>query len=216
LTPTVRRRLLILGAGGLLLAIFTSPASQFQNEFLRTERHLSATRISLLEQLSGTIGGLGTLVGGRLADTWGRRPVAALGVGLGTVVTLAHYTSHGDLLWVWNTIGSVIAYGVGPALAVYGAELFPTSIRARAGGALTVLAAVGGVVGLLAAGGLSDHFGTIAPALAVLAVAPLAVVVLILVAYPETAGATLEELNPAEADRPAMVGGAVGAAVRPV
>jgi MFS family permease len=198
LTPTLRRRLLILGAGGLLLAIFTTPASQFQNEFLHAERHLSATRISLLEQLSGTIGGLGTLIGGRLADTWGRRPVAAAGIALGVVVTILHYTSAGIGLWAWNTLGSVISYGVGPALAVYGAELFPTSLRARAGGVLTVLAAAGGVVGLVAAGALSSAFGTIAPALALLAAAPILVVILILVAYPETAGATLEELNPGD------------------
>lgn len=198
LTPALRRRLLILGAGALLLAIFTSPASQFQNEFLHTERHLSATRISLLEQLSGTIGGLGTLIGGRLADTWGRRPVAATGVGLGAVVTILHYTSSGVGLWVWNTLGSVISYGVGPALAVYGAELFPTSLRARAGGCLTVLAAGGGVVGLVAGGTLSSTFGSVAPAIGLLAFAPLVVVVLILVAYPETAGATLEDLNPGD------------------
>lgn len=198
LSPTLRRRLLILGAGGLLLAVFASPASQFQNEFLHTERHLSATRISLLEQLSGTIGGLGTLIGGRLADTWGRRPVAAGGVALGVVVTILHYTSTGIGLWAWNTLGSIISYGVGPALAVYGAELFPTSLRARAGGVLTVLAAAGGVVGLVAAGALSSAFGTIAAALGLLAAAPLAVVILILVAYPETAGATLEELNPGD------------------
>ncbi|MGI8752526.1 MAG: MFS transporter [Acidimicrobiales bacterium] len=198
LTPTLRRRLLILGAGGLLLAVFTSPASQFQNEFLHTERHLSATRISLLEQLSGTIGGLGTLIGGRLADTWGRRPVAAGGIALGVAVTILHYTSRGVGLWAWNTLGSIISYGVGPALAVYGAELFPTSLRARAGGVLTVMAAAGGVIGLVAAGALSSAFGTIAPALGLLAAAPFAVVILIIVAYPETAGATLEELNPGD------------------
>lgn len=195
LSATGRRRLLILGAGGLLLAVFASPASQFQNEFLHTERHLSATRISLLEQLSGTIGGLGTLIGGRLADTWGRRPVAAIGVAAGTAVTLAHYLSGGVLLWVWNTLGSVISYGLAPALAVYGAELFPTSMRARAGGVLTVAAAGGGTAGLVAGGALATSFGTIAPALAILAVAPLVVVGLIVTVYPETAKVTLEELN---------------------
>lgn len=196
LSPTVRRRLAIIGAGGFLLALFASPASQFQNEYLHVERHLSATRISLLEQLSGTIGGIGALIGGRLADTWGRRPVAALGVGLGTIVTLVMYTTGGTGLWVWNTLGSLIAYGTVPALAVYGAELFPTSIRARAGGALTVMAAAGGVVGLIAVGNLSAAFGTLAPALGVLAVGPLIVVLLIVAAYPETVGLTLEELNP--------------------
>jgi MFS family permease len=198
LTPALRRRLVILGAAGLLLAVFAAPASQFQNEFLHAERHLSATRISLLEQLSGTIGGLGTLIGGRLADTWGRRPVAAGGIALGVGVTILHYTSSGYGLWAWNTLGSVISYGIGPALGVYGAELFPTSLRARAGGVLTALASAGGIIGLVAAGALASAFGTIAAALALLAAAPLAVVILIVVAYPETAGATLEELNPAE------------------
>jgi YNFM family putative membrane transporter len=191
-----RRRLLVLGAGALLLAVFTSPASGFQNHYLHVERHLSATRISLLEQLSGTIGGLGTLVGGRLADTWGRRPVAAIGVAAGTAITLAHYTSAGTWLWVWNTLGSLVAYAVAPALAVYGAELFPAAVRARAGGVLTVLAAAGGALGLGVAGAASSALGGTAAALAILAVAPAAVVVLILVAYPETARVPLEELNP--------------------
>lgn len=191
-----RRRLLVLGAGALLLALFSSPASDFQNHYLQVQRHLSATRISLLEQLSGTIGGLGTLVGGRLADTWGRRPVAAIGVAAGTAITLAHYTSAGAAMWVWNTLGSLVSYAVAPALAVYGAELFPAPIRARAGGVLTVLGAAGGAVGLAVAGAASSALGSMAPALALLAVAPAVLVVLILVAYPETARVPLDELHP--------------------
>jgi MFS family permease len=209
LPRVLRRRLLILGAGALLLALFTSPASEFQNQYLHVERHLSATRISLLEQLSGTIGGLGTLVGGRLADTWGRRPVAAIGVAAGTAITLAHYTSSGPVMWVWNTLGSLVSYAVAPALAVYGAELFPASVRARAGGVLTVLAAAGGAAGLGVAGVASSGLGGIAPALAVLALAPAAVVVLIVAAYPETAGVPLGALHPGTPLLPAdlVVGG---------
>jgi MFS family permease len=90
----------------------------------------------------------------------------------------------------------LLSYGVGPALSVYGPELFPTGVRSKASGVLGALGAAGGVLGLLAAAGLSDVIGTIGPALAILAAGPAIMVVLILVAYPETARHPLEQLNP--------------------
>jgi MFS family permease len=198
-TPQQRRRLLVIGAGALLFALFDAPAGQFQNQYLRTERHWSAARISVAEQITGTIGGVGTLVGGRLADTHGRRPVAAVAVGLGAAVTLLQYFTHGAALYGSMAGGSLLAYAVVPALAVYGGELFPTALRGRAGGALTVLAATGGLVGLGVTGVLASAIGTIGPALAVLTVGPILLVVLVARAYPETAGRTLEEMNPGDA-----------------
>jgi MFS family permease len=196
LTAIQRRRLLILGAGALLFALFDAPSGQLQNQYLRTQRHWSATRISLADQVAGTVGGVGTIFGGRLADTHGRRPVAAIAIGLGTAVTLLEYFTHGPALYGWMTAGSVLGYAVVPALAVYGAELFPSSLRGRAGGILTILAAAGGLVGLAATGLLADLIGTIGPALAIMAIGPLALIVLIIRAYPETAGRRLEDLNP--------------------
>jgi MFS family permease len=195
-SPSLRRRLLILGAGALLLALFDAPGGQMQNQYLRTQRHWSATRISVAEQVTGTIGGAGTLIGGRLADTHGRRPVAAVAVGFATVATLFEYFSRGGALYAWMTVGSFLGYAMVPALAVFGGELFPTRRRGRAGGILTILAAAGGGIGLAGTGLISDAIGTIGPALAVMAVGPLALVVLIVRAYPETAGRPLEEMNP--------------------
>jgi MFS family permease len=197
-SPSQRRRLWLLGAGALLLALFDAPGSQFQNQYLRTQRHWSATRISVAEQITGTIGGAGTLIGGRLADTHGRRPVAAIAVGLGTAATLFEYFSGGRALYAWMTVGSLLGYAMVPALAVFGGELFPTGRRGRAGGILTILAAVGGVIGLAGTGLLSDAVGTIGPALAVMAIGPLLLVALIVAAYPETAGRRLEEMNPSD------------------
>ncbi len=194
-----RRWLWVIGAGGLLFALFFTPAGQLQNHYLRHERHLSALHISIIEQVAGTIGGVGTLLGARLADTYGRRPVAIAGVGLGAVVTLAGYVSSGVQLWAWLTFGSVLSYAVGPALAVYGGELFPTGRRGWAGGVLTILAAAGGAVGLAVGGALTTALGSTAAALGVLAVGPIALMVLIAVAYPETARRSLEELNPGDA-----------------
>ncbi|MGH9120578.1 MAG: MFS transporter, partial [Acidimicrobiales bacterium] len=163
MSPGARRVLLLLGAGALLLAVFDAPGGQFQNELLRTERHLSPVGISILEQTAGTLGGVGTLVGARLAESWGRRRVAAAGVALETVLTLASYFDHGVLLWATTAAGSFAAYAVAPAWGVYGGELFSTGLRSRAGGLLTVASAVGGLVGLVAVGALSSPLGGLGP-----------------------------------------------------
>ncbi|MCU4186502.1 MFS transporter [Acidiferrimicrobium sp. IK] len=197
--PHDRRVLVLLGAGAFLLALFADPGGALQNQYLRHQRHLSPLHISILLQVTGTVGGLGTLVGGRLADTRGRRPVAAVGVAALAGSTLGVYLTGGVALWWWEAASSVVSYGIGPALGVYGAELFPTGLRGRAGGVITVLGAAGGLVGLAAAGGLTSLIGTIGPALAVLSVGPAVLAVLVVVAYPETAARSLEELNPTDA-----------------
>ena len=46
------------------------------------------------------------------------------------------------------------------------------------------------------AGSLSDHCGTFGPAMALLAIGPAILAVLIITAYPETAHLELEEINP--------------------
>jgi len=202
-----RRRLVLLGAGALLFALFDTPAGGFQNQYLRVQRHFSAARIGLSEQVTGTIGGAGTLLGGRLADSHGRKPVIAVAVTFGTAATVAQFLTHGLALYGWMTAGSFLGYAVAPALAVYGGELFPTGLRGRAGGVLTVLGALGGLGGLAATGVLGHLFGSLGPALAVMAVGPLLLVVLVVCAYPETARRPLESLavepGPALAEPPA-------------
>lgn len=194
-----RRRLLLLCAGAFLFALFATPAGQFHNEFLRTDRAFSAAKITVFSLVSGTVGGAGVLIGGRLADRRGRRLVAAIGAGAGIVTTLACYVTRGWPMWGWGIADSLLGYAVAPALGVYGPELFPTSLRSRATGVIAVTYAGGGVVGLVAAGALSASIGTLAPALAVLALGPALLVVLIVRSYPETAMRELEELNPDDA-----------------
>jgi MFS family permease len=191
-----RRRLLLLCAGGFLFSLFATPSGQFQNEYLRTERAFSAARIAGFSLITGTIGGLGVLLGGRLADLRGRRLVAAVGAGGGIVTTLALYFSRGWPLWAWGVADSLLGYAVAPALGVYGPELFPTRLRSRSTGVVAAAFAAGGVVGLITAGTLSDHLGRFEPAFVVLAVGPAVLVGLIIWAYPETARRPLEELNP--------------------
>src|SRR5262249_47291628 len=161
-SPTAR--LALVCAGAILFALFAAPASQFQTQFLRQQRDYSAVGISVFQQLAGTIGALGVLVGGRLADTHGRRPVAVGAVAGATAATLATYVAHHWLMWGTATVAQFCFYATGPALGVYGAELFATPVRARSAGLVAASSAVGGVLGLLATGALSAGIGTLAPA----------------------------------------------------
>jgi MFS family permease len=191
-----RDRLVLLAAAAFLLRIFTTPASQLQNHFLRTERSYSAFGISMYTVVTSTPAGIGIVGGGRLADMYGRRFVGAIGLVVGVGGTVIVFLTHGASMWIWSIVASVIGGATLPALGVYGPELFPTGVRARANGVLVVAALLGDVAGLVAAGWLSDHVGGLGHALALLAIAPAILVVLVLLRFPETAHKELEELNP--------------------
>jgi MFS family permease len=190
------RRLALLAVSAFLLNLFKDPASQLLNEFLRDERGFSAARISLFSVATNLPGFFGVLIGGRIADTRGRRGVGAVAVLGGAAFTVFQMLNGGWGMWTLSLVGSVIGAAAIPALGVYGPELFPTSLRGRAGGAIALLGTLGTMIGLVGAGVLSDRWDGLGPALAVLSVGPLIVGILILVAYPETAHLELEELNP--------------------
>ena len=189
-------RLALLAASAFLLSVFTAPASQFQNEFLRDERGFSAAGITAFTLLTNTPGGIGIVIGGRLADVRGRRIVGAVGIVGGVGATVLMYLSHGPGIYAWSVVGAIVGAATVPALGVYGPELFPTSLRGRANGAIGLCGVLGASTGLLVAGTLSDRFGGLGPALSLLALGPAVVVALVLVAYPETAHRELEDLNP--------------------
>ncbi|GJM39100.1 MAG: hypothetical protein DHS20C19_24670 [Acidimicrobiales bacterium] len=191
-----RQRLILLGFSAFLLSMFFAPASSFQNDFLKDERGFSATGISIFTVVTATPAGLGVLVGGYLAETRGRKPVGALGIVIGAVFATTAYFVSGPILWL-ATLGGVVLGGIAvPALAVYGPELFGTHDRGRANGVIVTVGVLGSAVGLVFVGQLSDRWGEIGPALALLSAGPLIVAWLVLRHYPETAGMELEEINP--------------------
>lgn len=195
------RRFLLLAISGFLLNLFVAPAAQFSNEYLRTERGFSAGRIALFTLLTATPGSIGIIVGGRLAER-GRRVVAAIGVAGGVGATVLMFLVSGWPLWAWSLTASILGAATVPALGVYGPELFPTSLRGRANGLITVPARLGSVAGLLAVGFLATSLDTLGPAMALLALGPAVLAVVIMVAYPETAHLELEKLNPEDATPP--------------
>lgn len=190
------RRFWILAATLFLLAVFATPASQLGNDFLKEARGFSGSRISLFTILTATPASIGVVIGGRLADTRGRKAVAAVAVGGGTILSVVAFSSTGAPLWLWTLAQNIIAAATIPALGVYRPELFPTSLRGRAAGATEIFGLAGAVTGLLVVGGLVDHGWSYGSAFALIAPAPLLVVLLVLFAFPETAHRSLEDLNP--------------------
>jgi MFS family permease len=188
-------RLWLLAISAFLLALFLTPAAQFMNEYLRDDRGFTGTRIALFSLLTGTPGGLGVIIGGRLADVYGRRIVGALAVVVGVGTTIAVFAVAGWPLWAWSAVGSLFGAATVPALGVYGPELFPTSLRGRANGVLGLLGRAGSVIGLLFVGYVSARHG-FGVAFALLGVGPALLALLIFTRYPETAHQALEDLNP--------------------
>jgi MFS family permease len=179
--------------------VFMAPASQFRNEFLRTERGFGAAGISLFVLVTALPGVVGLVVGGRLADSWGRRVIGTWGLVAATASTAASFVLVGPPMWIAAVVAVAVGAAVTPSLAVYRAELFPTSLRGRANAHITVAAALGSVGGLLAVGRLADAFGSFAPALALATLAPAVVALLVALRFPETAGRELDDINPGDA-----------------
>jgi MFS family permease len=191
-------RLWVLAAVMFLYNIFNGSIPQFQNDFLRDERHFSAGAISLFVTVTSTPAGLGIIVGGRLAETIGRRAVAAWSVTVSTALIGASFAVSGPPMWILATAGAVIAGAIVPSVLVYWPELFPTSLRGRSNGIVSAAASAGSVVGLLAIGVLADKFGSFAATMPVVAIGPILMVVLILKRFPESAHRELEDLNPVD------------------
>lgn len=196
--PINWRRFLMLAVGAFLWSLFLSPAAQFLNEFLRTERGFSGVLIAVFVLATNTPGGIGIVVGGKLADRHGRRIIGALGIAGGALFTVVSYLSWGWPLWLASIIAAVVGAVAVPALAVYGPELFPTSQRGTANGGLQVVAVAGSSLGLLVVGWLADRVGGLGQAMAIVAIAPALLILVVVFWFPETARKELEELNPSD------------------
>jgi MFS family permease len=190
-----RGRFALLAVGAFATNLFVAPASVFQNDYLRLERGYDGAGVSLYTLVTQTPAGLGVLVGGKLAETRGRRSVAVIAVVLGTLGTLASFATSGWLLWTVSLVGAIIAGAAAPAMLVFSAELFPTAKRGLAKATLLTITLIGSSLGLLFVGALSDGKALIGP-MSIVAIGPLIAALLVFLRYPETASRELEDLNP--------------------
>ena len=163
---------------------------------LKEVRGFPAWQIALFTTVTAIPASVGLILGGRIADARGRRMLAASMIPLGTALVVSSFSVGGLGMWLSAGTGSVLIALAYPAMAVYRAELFPTQRRGRAASIITASSLLGGSIGLIAGGLMIDSGLSYGNVMAILAVGPLTVGLIVLVSYPETAHRELEDINP--------------------
>jgi putative MFS transporter len=192
------RRFAVMCVVGFLLNSFVAPHTQFTNRYLSEVRRFSGLGILILRAVAQAVPAFaGAYVGGRLAESRGRRPMARWGLLLGASMNALFFLVGGPALWVFFALGTIGLGLAGPSLSAFSAELFPTEVRGTAAAGLTIAAVTGSATGLLVAGYLAAPLHGIGHGVAVMAIGPLVVAVLIRF-LPEAKGRLLDEVSPSE------------------
>jgi predicted MFS family arabinose efflux permease len=195
------RRLAMLLTVVLILSMGGAASGLYFSKFLQEQHHYAPRHVASLYVIGGAIGVLGNIFSGRLSDRLGRRRMGALFMALATLLSIFVYSAPGRLVipaWIVRLFFETAAGTIAGAFAV---ELFPTSYRSTAGGALAIAGTIGGAVGLLLEGWLfrlsGSHWSAIRYLLLIQLVAPVIVVLF----FPETASRELEDISPEQARR---------------
>lgn len=192
-------RFLIVAITVFLMGLLAAPTSQLMNLYLADERGYSGLGILVLRAVTQAIPALvAVIIGGRLAESSGRKPVAARSTFVMAFSTAIFFLVGGPVLWVMLLVSTAAGALAGPSFAAFNTELFPTEVRGTAGGWLLAVAVAGSVTGLLISGLLADPLGSVGRAIAVTAVGPLIVSLFLVKRLPEAAGLNLDDLSPPE------------------
>jgi MFS family permease len=197
IAPAHRRRLLLVALVTAALAVMTGPINSFVYLYAENVRGLAGSFVAIMVVLAGLTGLAGLLIGRALADRVGRRATAAAAMAAMAGCGVLTYSGTRPALVAGYVAGILAAAVFAPAGAAFVNELFPTEVRASVSGWITLASVIGATVGLLAFGAVADVADRFA--VASVAVAPVPVLgALLLLALPETRGAELETLFPAE------------------
>jgi len=184
----------------VLLNVFIATASIFQVRYLKDVRGYSAGLIALYNVVTVVPASIGLVIGGRLAETAGRKTLAALATPIGALLIAASYGLSGPLMWCSALLGGIALALAYPAMSVFRNELFPTAKRSIASALITTAALLGGSAGLIVAGSLLERDISYGTVMLTFASGPVLVAILVAFVYPETAHRKLEDLNPEDVD----------------
>ncbi len=194
--PMNRTRLGTISAVSFFGNMFVAPASFFQNRYLEDIRDFSAAEISNFTLGTSTPAGFGLIVGGRLADMYGRRRLIVALLPTSVALLMWSFAIGGIGMWIGAFGAGLLGGAAYPAISVYRTEMFPTGNRGRAAGIITAAALLGGSIGILAAGQLLDAGWSYFKVMGLMAAGQIAAVAIIIATFPETAHKELDELNP--------------------
>jgi MFS family permease len=149
-----------LAGMAFFIAAFSSPAFDFVLERLIDDLSWETAPARFLLIVFSGIGSAGLVIGGRLADSIGRRRTSVAAMALGLIGGVAFYTqSSGWVLAPAILVASLGATMLTPAFAAHRSELFPTRIRATAAGWVTNVAILGSITGFTIGALLVDEIG---------------------------------------------------------
>ncbi len=191
-----RTRLASQLAAAFFTSVFVAAASVYLVNYLRDVRDFDALGVSVFTIVTAAPAGIGLIIGGRIADERGRRVVGALALAAGSIFVVVSYSTAGVAMWLAEIVGGILLGVSYPALAVYRGEMFPTARRGIGAATVTAGGLIGGSIGLIAAGRLLDSGWSYSAVMGLLALGPIAVALLVVFAFPETAHRELEEISP--------------------
>ena len=144
------RRFWIVVTVNFLASAFGAVGAAFSTERMISDVGLDTGQTVTILLLGGTLGGLGFFIGGRLADTWGRRRTSILSLFLALCGGLLLYsTTSLPLIVVGAMVSAFGTFAFVPAAGSHRAELFPTRLRSSANIAVSHAALVGSALGLI-------------------------------------------------------------------
>lgn len=152
-------------------------------------------RVGLTTALAYTIALLGYFTAGKLMDSIGRKPTAAIFLTGGSIFTVCAFQAVTyELVAVFMIIATFFV-GVFTVIgASFTNELFPTAIRANATAwGNNIIGRLGQVAAPAIVGSIAIPLGSVGNAASVMALAPLAAVVLILLFLPETRNREIQD-----------------------
>ncbi|GMQ93502.1 MAG: MFS transporter [Acidimicrobiia bacterium] len=172
------------------VAAFSSPAFDFVLERLINGLSWETGAARFLLIVFSGLGAVGLLVGGRLADRYGRRPTSVAALAIGLVGGIGFYTlDSGWFLAASIFLATLGATMLAPSFAAQRSELFPTRVRATATAWLTNVAIIGSISGFATGAVLIDTVG-IAVTISALG-AGLVIAIVLVLRLPETQGMDL-------------------------